>query len=148
MSTSIISRKKIPLRALISPAEAVKGIMDEKEVGDMPESKEQFALIEDIIQHESFKLESWDTIDFDHLDQWIERILDDAVYHAYLEYFCFEKHLPLKQVINHLEKAIIIWALFKHDGSLKRSALFLDIEPATLARKMARYSIQLQGFKR
>jgi hypothetical protein len=110
-------------------------------------NQKNFDLIRDIIEPETYQLTSWEYIDFDHLNNWIERILDDDVFNAYMEYFCFEKRIPMKQVINHLEKAIIVWALLKNEGNLRKTARFLDIEPATLSRKMDRYTILLQDFR-
>lgn len=108
---------------------------------------EIYDLIKDIVECDSFFLIDLEKLDYAFLDNWINRIQNDDVFHSYLEYFCYQKHIPVKQVINHLEKAIIIWALSKNDGTLKKTARFLDVEYATLSRKMARYSIHAEKIK-
>ena len=82
-------------------------------------------------------------LELEQLEELVAKIMDDKVFLALIEYYCYEQHIPLNQVINHLEKLIILWAYKKHACQLKKTAEFLRIKPATLSRKLARYQIGL-----
>jgi DNA-binding protein Fis len=110
--------------------------------------EQKYRLIRDIVESESFFLTGLDRVDFEFLDFWIKRISRDDVFAAYLEYFCYEKKLPLNNIINHLEKAIIIWALLDSRGHQKRAALALGMDYVTLNRKLKKYGIEPSSLKK
>ncbi|MFC2157293.1 helix-turn-helix domain-containing protein [Acidobacteriota bacterium] len=61
-----------------------------------------------------------------------------------VEYYCVDYELPLNEILNHVEKAAILVALTRFNGSQREAAHSLGIKHTTLFEKMRRYNICLK----
>lgn len=62
----------------------------------------------------------------------------------FIEFFCQQRPLFLKELIENLEKCIILNALSKVEGNQKEAARALGIKYTTLNEKVKRYNIRFQ----
>ncbi len=114
----------------------------------MTRNNEHYDLIKDFVEHANFSLQDFDEVEFDFLDEFLKRLSEDEVFEAYIEYFCYEKKLSLNVVADHLEKAIIMWALFDSRGNQKKAAYKLGLDYVTLSRKLKKYAIRPDSLKK
>ena len=80
-------------------------------------------------------------LEFNRLDRWVKYILHEELYDFYIDYYCFKKMKPLPEVVDHIERTIIIWAILKCNGNRTRVAQFLNIGYSTIMRKIKKYDI-------
>lgn len=66
----------------------------------------------------------------------------DVLLNAFIEYFCMRHRMPLREVLNILEKAILIKVLSHVNGNQKDAAKFLDLKYTTLNEKIKKYNIE------
>ena len=64
----------------------------------------------------------------------------------FIEFFCQEQSLDLRDLIESLEKCIIVNALLKADGSQKQAAKALGVKYTTLNEKIKRYNIRFEKY--
>jgi len=62
----------------------------------------------------------------------------------FIEYFCLKQRIPLKDLVNSVERTIIIRVLSNFNGNQKEAAKFLDMKRSTLNEKIKRYNIRFQ----
>jgi len=115
---------------------------------EMIRNNEHYDLIKDLVEHTNFSLQDFEEVEFDFLDDFLRRLSEDEVFEAYIEYFCYERKLSLNVVADHLEKAIIMWALFDSRGNQKKAAYKLGLDYVTLSRKLKKYAIHPDSLKK
>lgn len=57
------------------------------------------------------------------------------------DYWFLMQQFPLKELMDRLERIIIISALSKFEGNQRKTADFLRLKPTTLYEKLKRYNI-------
>lgn len=60
------------------------------------------------------------------------------------DYWFFLQKFPLKELMDKLERMIIMSALSKFEGSQRETAKFLGLKPTTLNEKMKKHNIFLR----
>lgn len=74
-----------------------------------------------------------------------ERRITMTILNMFIDYFCIEKRIPLKDLLDGMERIIIMRVLSLFDGNQKKAAKFLHIKPTTLCEKLKRYNIQAKS---
>ena len=75
-----------------------------------------------------------------------ESQLDERLFWLFIEYFFVSSRIPLKKLMDSVEKNIIIRTLSKVNGNQKRASRVLGVKHTTLNEKIKKYKIHL--FKR
>ncbi len=83
-----------------------------------------------------------DRISPGYLDEWEERARSWEVLNVFIEQFCMKQRIPLSELINILEKTILIKVLASFNGNQKDAAKFLGIKYTTLNEKVKKYNIK------
>jgi len=83
-----------------------------------------------------------DRISSGYLDEWKERARSWEVLDVFIEQFCMKERIPLSELINILEKTILIRVLSSFNGNQKDAAKFLGIKYTTLHEKVKKYNIK------
>ncbi len=112
------------------------------------DNHQHYDLIKDLVEHPSFALHDFENVEFGFLDDFIRRLSDEGTFEAYIEHFCYTKKLPLDVVADHVEKAIIMWALYETRGNQKKAANKLGLDYITLSRKLKKYAIHPGSLKK
>ena len=86
--------------------------------------------------------ESVEKISPEYLDEWKERTFRKEVFELFIEYFCIRQRVPFKELIDSVEKNILIRILSQCKGCQKSAAKFLGIKYTTLNEKLKRYNIR------
>ena len=74
----------------------------------------------------------------ERLDEQLCQILFDI----FIEYFFMKQRRPLREILNILEKAILIKVLFHVNGKQTDAAKFLGIKKTTLNEKIKKHNIK------
>lgn len=61
-----------------------------------------------------------------------------------IEHFCFEQHIPLKELIDSFERAVLIKVLSKFNGNQRQSAKYLGMKSSTLNEKIKKHNIHFK----
>ena len=88
------------------------------------------------------ELLSIDSISPGYLDEWKERARSWEVLSVFIEQFCMKQRIPLSELMNILEKTILIKVLSSFNGNQKDAAKFLGIKYTTLNEKVKKYNIK------
>jgi len=83
-----------------------------------------------------------DRISPGYLDEWKERARSWEALNVFIEQFCMKQRIPLPELINILEKTILIKVLSSFNGNQKDAAKFLGIKYTTLNEKVKKYNIK------
>jgi len=83
-----------------------------------------------------------DRISPGYLDEWKERARSWEVLNVFIEQFCMKQRIPLPELMNILEKTILIKVLSSFNGNQKEAAKFLGIKYTTLHEKVKKYNIK------
>lgn len=78
----------------------------------------------------------------EYLNEWKERTFRKEVFELFIQYFCIRQRVPLKELIESVEKSILLHALSQCNGNQKSAARFLGMKYTTLNEKLKRYNIQ------
>lgn len=62
----------------------------------------------------------------------------------FIEYFCIQEKIPFQELMNTLERSIIIRALEEFNGNQKAAAQYLGIKHTTLNQKVKKHNILFQ----
>ncbi len=62
----------------------------------------------------------------------------------FIELFCLRKRIPLKDLIEGIERMIIVGVLSHFHWSQKKAAAFLGVKYTTLNEKIKRYNIRIK----
>ena len=57
---------------------------------------------------------------------------------------CINEKTSLRNLINEIERSILIQILKRFNGSQKKAAEFLGIKPSTLCEKLKRYKVRFE----
>ena len=98
--------------------------------------------IEEPTARAHYKTESVEKISPEYLDEWKERTFRKEVFELFIEYFCIRQRVPFKELIDSVEKNILIRILSQCKGCQKSAAKFLGIKYTTLNEKLKRYNIR------
>jgi transcriptional regulator of acetoin/glycerol metabolism len=69
---------------------------------------------------------------------------DDRLFSLFVEYFFLNSNIPLKELIDGLERNIILRTLHKVNGHQKKAAKILKIKYSTLNLKIKKYNIHFK----
>jgi transcriptional regulator of acetoin/glycerol metabolism len=73
-----------------------------------------------------------------------ENLLKDKLFWFFIEYFFLNSNIPLKELIDGLEKSIILRTLHEVNGNQKKAANILKMKCSTLNEKIKRYNIHFR----
>jgi DNA-binding protein Fis len=118
-------------------------VKDSTEAG-MPGEIRKYQEILDLFDSQTVSLDLFDKEKRALLDEWISRIGDPSVISEYIQYFCEQQKIPLRNVVRHLEKILITWSLLQSKGNQSKAAQRLGVNYSTLSKKMAKYRILSQ----
>jgi len=91
-----------------------------------------------------FELENGDKLSLDFLN---EREREESVmksFKLFINYFSSTQRVPLKELMNMVERAILIRTLSQLNGNLKNAAKSLGLKYTTLHEKIKKYNIRFQ----
>ncbi|KKN56744.1 hypothetical protein LCGC14_0569260 [marine sediment metagenome] len=91
-----------------------------------------------------FELENGDKLSLDFLG---ERERGEPVmksFKLFINYFSETQRVPLKELMNMVERAILIRTLSQVNGNLKSAAKSLSLKYTTLHEKIKKYNIRFQ----
>jgi len=74
----------------------------------------------------------------------LENGLTKEVVELFAEYLCKQSPLPLKGLMEDIEKTIILKALTRVNGNQKEAAAILGLKYTTLNEKIKKYGIRLR----
>lgn len=63
-----------------------------------------------------------------------------------IELFCTDEDKSFKDVLNNLEKAILISSLKRFQGNQRLTAEYLGLKPTTLCEKLKKHQISPKNF--
>ncbi len=72
-----------------------------------------------------------------------ESRLDERLFWLFIEYFFLSSRVPLKRLMDSVERNIIIRTLSKVNGNQKRASRVLGVKHTTLNEKIKKYKIHL-----
>jgi DNA-binding NtrC family response regulator len=72
-----------------------------------------------------------------------ESRLDERLFWLFIEYFFMSSRIPLKKLMDSVERNIIIRTLSKVNGNQKRASRVLGVKHTTLNEKIKKYKIHL-----
>lgn len=72
-----------------------------------------------------------------------ESRLDERLFWLFIEYFFLSSRVPLKKLMDSVERNIIIRTLSKVNGNQKRASRVLGVKHTTLNEKIKKYKIHL-----
>jgi len=78
----------------------------------------------------------------EYLNEWKERTFRKEVFDLFIEYFCVRQRVPFKELIDSVEKSILLHALAQNNGNQRNAAKFLGMKYTTLNEKLKRFNIQ------
>ena len=73
-----------------------------------------------------------------------EDLLKDKLFWFFIDYFFISRNMPLKELIDGLEKIIILRTLHEVNGNQKKAANVLKMKCSTLNEKIKRYNIRFK----
>lgn len=72
------------------------------------------------------------------------RAFKKQVFKQFVDYFCIDQMIPLREIIRNVEKTIILRTLERFEGNQRDAARFLGIKYTTLNEKVKRYNIHFK----
>ena len=91
-----------------------------------------------------FELENGDKLSLDFLDEREREEFVMKSFKLFIKYFSSTQRVPLKELMNMVEKAILIRTLSQLNGNLKNVAKFLGLKYTTLHEKIKKYNIRFR----
>ena len=91
-----------------------------------------------------FELENGDKLSLDFLDEREKEEFVMKSFKLFMKYFSSTQRVPLKELMNILERAILIRALSQLNGNQKNAAKFLGLKYTTLHEKIKKYNIRFR----
>ena len=91
-----------------------------------------------------FELENGDKLSLDFLDEREKGEFVMKSFTLFIKYFNSAQRVPLKELMNIVERAILIRTLSQLNGNLKNAAKFLGLKYTTLHEKMKKYNIRFR----
>jgi arginine utilization regulatory protein len=81
----------------------------------------------------------------DLLEEWAAHLQDRDIVESYIQSYCVERRLSLKDAVADIEKLLIVRALHRAKFNLTRTARFLGVDSSTLVKKMQKYQVFLSS---
>jgi len=91
-----------------------------------------------------FELENGDKLSLDFLDEREKEEFVMKSFKLFIKYFSSTKRVPLKELMNMVERAILIRTLSQLNGNLKNAAKSLGLKYTTLHEKLKKYNIRFR----
>lgn len=91
-----------------------------------------------------FELENGDKLSLDFLDEREKEEFVMKSFKLFIKYFSSTKRVPLKELMNMVERAILIRTLSQLNGNLKNAAKSLGLKYTTLHEKIKKYNIRFR----
>lgn len=91
-----------------------------------------------------FELENGDKLSLDFLDEREREEFVMKSFKLFIKYFSSTQRVPLKELMNMVEKAILIRTLSQLNGNLKNAAKSLGLKYTTLHEKIKKYNIRFR----
>jgi transcriptional regulator with GAF, ATPase, and Fis domain len=92
----------------------------------------------------AFELENGDKLSLDFLDEREKQEFVMKSFKLFIKYFSSTQKVPLKELMNILERAILIRALSQLNGNQKNAAKFLGLKYTTLHEKIKKHNIRFR----
>ncbi len=92
----------------------------------------------------TFKLKNGDKLSLDFLDEREKEGFMMKSFRLFIKYFGSNQRVPLKELMNILERAILIRALSQLNGNQKDAAKYLGLKYTTLHEKVKKYNIRFR----
>ena len=87
---------------------------------------------------------SLDELDLDVLSRTEKAYLKESIFRLFVGYCCADREMSLSEVIHQTEKALIMKALIRFNGSIVEAADALGLKYTTLYEKVRRYDIHFE----
>ena len=91
-----------------------------------------------------FELENGDKLSLDFLDEREKEEFVMKSFKLFIKYFSSTRRVPLKELMNMVERAILIRTLSQLNGNLKNAAKILGLKYTTLHEKIKKYNIRFR----
>ncbi len=91
-----------------------------------------------------FELENGDKLSLDFLDEREREEFVMKSFKLFIKYFSSTQRVPLKELMNMVERAILIRTLSQLNGNLKNAAKSLGLKYTTLHEKIKKYNIRFR----
>ena len=91
-----------------------------------------------------FELENGDKLSLDFLDEREREEFVMKSFKLFIKYFSSTQRVPLKELMNMVERAILIRTLSQLNGNMKNAAKSLGLKYTTLHEKIKKYNIRFQ----
>jgi len=91
-----------------------------------------------------FELENGDKLSLDFLDEREKGEFDMKIFKLFIKYFSSNQRVPLKELMDLVERSILIRTLSQLNGNLKNAANLLGLKYTTLHEKMKKYNIRFR----
>ena len=91
-----------------------------------------------------FELENGDKLSLDFLDEREKGEFDMKIFKLFIKYFGSNQRVPLKELMDLVERSILIRTLSQLNGNLKNAANFLGLKYTTLHEKLKKYNIRFR----
>ncbi len=91
-----------------------------------------------------FELENGDKLSLDFLDEREREQFVMKSFKLFIKYFSSTQRVPLKELMNMVERAILIRTLSQLNGNLKNAAKSLGLKYTTLHEKIKKYNIRFR----
>ncbi len=91
-----------------------------------------------------FELENGDKLSLDFLGEKKKGESVMKSFKLFINYFSETQRVPLKELMNMVERAILIRTLSQVNGNLKSAAKSLGLKYTTLHEKIKKYNIRFQ----
>ena len=63
------------------------------------------------------ELERLGQISHDYIEEWKERAFKKEILRLFLDYFCINHRIPLKEIMNDVEKTLLVRVLTQFNGN-------------------------------
>ncbi|MGD2245782.1 MAG: helix-turn-helix domain-containing protein [Candidatus Aminicenantes bacterium] len=80
----------------------------------------------------------------DYLEEWKERAFKKEILSLFIDYYCVKRQVSLKEIMQDIEKTLLVRILVQFNGNQKKAAKFLKTRSTTLNEKVKRYNIRFQ----
>ena len=91
-----------------------------------------------------FELENADKLNLDFLDEREREEFAMKSFELFINYFSSTERVPLKELMNMAERAILIRTLSQLNGNMKNAAKSLGLKYTTLYEKIKKYNIRFR----
>ena len=73
-----------------------------------------------------------------------EKEFRKEIFNLFIEHYCLRQKVPLKDLIQTIEKTMLFQALSRFNGNQRETAEFLGVKHTTLNEKIKKYQIRFK----